>query len=85
MPLVSLPDNLPRPPPVLTRKQAAQYLSESGYLISVPLLAKLAVSGNGPRYRRWGRRVLYQPEDLLRWAEERSGRRLSSSTEHDAA
>lgn len=58
---------------VFTRDRAAKFLQELGYPISANRLAKLAVEGDGPAYRRWGGRVLYRESDLISWAEERGG------------
>lgn len=85
MSAINLPSCLPRPLPVLTREKAAQYLTELGYPITKGCLAKLAVSGGGPAYRHWGRRVLYRPEDLLSWIEERhNGRRINNTAQNAA-
>lgn len=82
---VELPECLPRPLPVLTREKAAEYLTKLGYPTTRSSLARLAVSGGGPVYRKWGRNVLYRPDDLLTWIEERGGSFCASSAEHDAA
>ena len=55
----------------LTRDKAAGYLSSLGYPITAQRLAKLAVSGDGPEYRRWGNRALYDPTLLMKWAKNR--------------
>jgi hypothetical protein len=55
----------------LTRDKAASYLRSAGYPISEQQLAKLAVSGDCPQYRRWGRRVLDDPTLLMKWARDR--------------
>jgi hypothetical protein len=55
----------------LTRDGAASYLRAAGYPISEQRLAKLAVTGDGPEYRRWGSRVLYDPILLMKWAKDR--------------
>jgi hypothetical protein len=57
--------------PWLTRDKAASYLRSAGYPISEQRLAKLAVTGDGPEYRRWGSRVLYDPTLLMKWAKDR--------------
>lgn len=59
--------------PWLTRDKAASYLRSAGYPISDQRLAKLAVTGDGPEYRRWGSRVLYDPTLLMKWAKNRKG------------
>lgn len=37
--------------------------------LSPRTLEKLRVTGGGPAYRKLGRRVVYAPADLERWAE----------------
>ena len=69
---------LVRARPRMNRSDAAKYLRECGYPISANQLAKFAVTGGGPEYHRWGKRVLYEPVALLQWARERetiAGRR----------
>ena len=50
-------------------KQAAAYLT-----VSPGTLAHMRVTGDGPRYARVGRRVIYALEDLDAWVEERKQR-----------
>jgi len=53
----------------LTRQQASEYLTDGlGIPVATKTLAKLSVVGGGPRYRKFGNRVLYQTEDLVTWA-----------------
>ena len=47
-------------------REAAAYLG-----ISVSTLAKLRLTGKGPRYVKLGRRVLYDVRDLEAWAASR--------------
>jgi hypothetical protein len=61
-------------PSRLTRAQAAQFLTARGYQISKRYFEKLSCpsGGQGPRVDRWFcGRALYNPEDLLAWAEAR--------------
>jgi hypothetical protein len=51
----------------LTNTEAAQFLR-----LSPRTLEKQRVLGGGPRYRKFGRRVLYAVDDLESWANERS-------------
>ncbi len=51
----------------LTNEEAAQFLR-----LSPRTLEKHRVLGGGPRFRKFGRRVLYAIDDLERWANERS-------------
>jgi hypothetical protein len=67
----------------LRRASAAFYVRENwGLPCSAKWLAKLAVVGGGPIYRKAGRFPLYSPDDLDRWAESRLGApRRSTSVE----
>jgi hypothetical protein len=51
----------------LTNDEAATFLR-----LSPRTLEKLRVIGGGPRFRKFGRRVLYAVEDLEAWANARS-------------
>ena len=55
----------------LNRAEAAEFLSERGYKTAKATLAKRAVIGGGPPFISWGRQPLYDPADLLAWAERR--------------
>jgi hypothetical protein len=55
----------------LNRKQAAEFLTRIGYGTTPSRLAKMASIGNGPCYRTWGRSVLYDPIEILAWAQGR--------------
>jgi len=50
----------------LNNTQAAAYLN-----LSPRTLEKQRVIGGGPRFRKFGRRVVYAPADLDAWADER--------------
>jgi len=64
----------------LSRKEAAEYLTNLGYRVAPTTLAKLASVGGGPLFTSFGRRPLYTPTDLLNWAQARSsGPRRSTS------
>lgn len=51
----------------LTNEEAATFLR-----LSPRTLEKLRVIGGGPRFRKFGRRVLYAIDDLEAWANARS-------------
>jgi hypothetical protein len=55
----------------LTRQQAADFLTESGYKTATSTLAKFASLGGGPVYRCFGRKPFYTAGDLITWAESR--------------
>jgi hypothetical protein len=52
----------------LTRKEAAAYLTSQGFPITPGRLAKFAAKG-GPPYVVWLKKVLYERQALLAWAE----------------
>ena len=67
----------------LRRRDAARYVTEtSGMPCSPNWLAKLAVVGGGPLFRKAGRFPLYDADDLDDWIESRlSSPRRTTSTE----
>jgi len=56
-----------QPPRYLTNDEAAAYLR-----LSPRTLEKMRVLGGGPRFRKFGRRVMYGSSDLDAWADARS-------------
>jgi len=70
-------------PHYFRRAAAAQYVRETWAMpCSSRWLAKLAVVGGGPIYRKAGRFPLYAIEDLDAWAQSRiGGPRRSTSVE----
>ena len=54
---------------LLTREQSATYLKDCGLRASRMTLARLAMSGEGPRYALIGRTAYYQKEWLDEWLE----------------
>lgn len=54
-------------PEFLTNDEAAALLR-----LSPRTLEKLRVLGGGPRYRKFGARVLYAADDLRKWADSRA-------------
>ncbi|KRE89708.1 transcriptional regulator [Frateuria sp. Soil773] len=56
-----------QPPRYLTNDEAAGYLR-----LSPRTLEKQRVLGGGPRFRKFGRRVMYAVADLDAWADQRS-------------
>lgn len=66
----------------LSRTEAADYLQSLGLSTTRTSLQKLASVGGGPRFRRFGRRVLYTTEDLQAWVESRLSEPLESTSGH---
>ena len=54
---------------LLTREQSATYLKDCGLRASRMTLARLAMSGEGPRYTLIGRTAYYKKEWLDEWLE----------------
>jgi len=54
-------------------------VAEAAHLLRLgrSTLNKMRVNGDGPKYRKLGRRVLYSRQDLLDWAESRTFRSTS--------
>jgi hypothetical protein len=79
-------DELCLPPalrkPRLRRWEAAEYLERvHGITIAVATLAKLASVGGGPAYHKSNRTPLYPRDELDRWASERLGNLINSTSE----
>jgi len=56
---------------LLCRVDCAKALSNAGYPVSPKTLASMATRGGGPRFHKFGSRVLYRWADALAWAEAR--------------
>lgn len=68
----------------LRRAEASAYLLATHGIERKPsTLAKLAVVGGGPRFRRAGRIPLYAIADLDAWAESLLTPAAATTTEHD--
>lgn len=69
-------------PNFLRRGSAAQYVRDKwGQPCEPSWLAKLAVVGGGPTFRKAGRFPLYTPDDLDDWARARIGAPQNSTSE----
>jgi hypothetical protein len=69
-------------PVYLRRDKAAQYIRDTwGLPCSTRWLAKLAVVGGGPIYRKAGRTPIYAPADLDAWAQARIGAPQKSTSD----
>src|SRR4051812_43810192 len=72
----------PPPQPLKRRAAASAYLRERWGVDRAPgTLAKLAVVGGGPRFRKAGRIPLYAPADLDAWASWLLGEAVASTSE----
>ena len=70
----------------LGRAEAAQYVqSRYGFPCSRQWLAKLAVLGGGPIFRKAGRNPIYAPADLDDWAMARIGEPQRSTSDAPAS
>jgi hypothetical protein len=65
----------------LTRKEASEFLAANGFPFAPTTLAKVFSLGGGPPCRHFGRRPLYEPSELLRWAESRTTKPRKNSSE----
>ena len=79
--MTNIPDD---PDRMLTRQVGAAALTEAGRPTSPATLATKATRGDGPPYVKFGRRVLYRWGDLLAWAEARTTKPRTSTSEADA-
>jgi hypothetical protein len=69
----------------LRRLEAAHYVQTTyGFPCSRQWLAKLAVVGGGPVYRKAGRTPIYAPSDLDTWAASRIGAPQRSTSDVQA-
>ena len=67
--------------PRVSRRKASELLTGLGYPTAYSTLAKLAVIGGGPRFSRFGRRVNYERDDLIQWAQSKTTARVGSTSE----
>ena len=65
----------------LLRTEAAHFLTSHGFPVATRTLAKLACIGGGPTFRKYGNRPLYDPADLLEWAQARTSHPVTSTSE----
>jgi hypothetical protein len=79
-------NDLPTPRLFLRRADAAVYVATKfGFPCSIQWLAKLAVIGGGPAFRKAGRYPIYDPADLDAWAAARISQPRRSTSERVAA
>jgi hypothetical protein len=70
---------------LLSRKDAARFLTANGYKTSPSTMAKWASWGtqDSPPFRRWGRNVVYSKVDLLAWARSKLSDPATTTSGHD--
>ena len=66
----------------MTRAEVARYISARWFPYSAKTLAKVAVIGGGPPFRKAGRLPLYDRADCDAWAANKLGPRVRSTSEH---
>jgi hypothetical protein len=75
------------PPPAnsgrafIRRREAAEYLASIGLPIAFNTLQKLATTGGGPVFRKFGRWPVYRREDLEAWARSRLSKPKASTSQ----
>jgi hypothetical protein len=69
----------------MTRAEAAQYITDRWFPCSPKTLAKLAVVGGGPAFRKVGRVPLYSETSSDTWAEGKIGPLVRSTAELSAS
>jgi hypothetical protein len=70
---------------LLDTRGASEFLREKrGVRVSSATLDTKRTRGGGPKFRRFGTRIVYHPADLLDWAEARLSAPAGSTAEHDA-
>ncbi len=70
-------------PPFVRRREAGAYLVSKYGFGSNRTLAKAAVTGDGPEFRKAGRIVLYTVDALDRWALSKIGNVRHSTSDAD--
>lgn len=64
---------------------AAQLLADAGFTFSKTTLAKYRCLGGGPRFHKFGSRVLYRQPDLMEWAESRLSDSMANTADAGVA
>ena len=65
----------------LTRTKAAEYIRGQGLRYSAATLQKLATTGGGPVYRRFGNRAVYTTANLDEWIKHKLSAPTRSTSE----
>ena len=66
----------------LRRKDAAKYIRSRYGFCGLGTLEKLATMGGGPKFRKIGKAVIYDPADLDAWARSKMSAPVSSTSEY---
>jgi hypothetical protein len=74
-----------KPQSKLRRKATAEALTAAGFPVTESGLATQATRGGGPPFQKFGRIPLYEWGAALAWAEARLSRKVSSTSELEAA
>jgi hypothetical protein len=67
---------------LLRPDQASKFLTAAGFPTARATLAKLRCVGSGPKFRRFGRFIVYSPSDLQDWAHEKISDPLSNTSQY---
>lgn len=68
-----------------TKQQASDLLTNQfGLPVASKTLSKLITVGGGPKYHKFGKRVVYLESDLIQWANSRLSLPLNNSSEQGA-
>lgn len=66
----------------LTKRQASEYLTDSlGLPVAEKTLSKLIVHGGGPKYQKFGVRVVYSQTELTDWAKSKLSKTFENSSQ----
>lgn len=63
---------------------AADFIRAKGFPTTKRTLAKLRCVGGGPAFRRFGRRIVYEREELINWIERRLSPKCLSTSDTNA-
>lgn len=63
----------------LSRAESAEYLVDLGFPTTKRTMDKLACLGGGPKFYKFGSRVLYRPSDLTDWAQAKLSSPMAST------
>lgn len=65
----------------LTRPEQAEYARSKGFPVSPKTLAKLATTGGGPKFVKFGHRALSTPQWMDDWIKARLSEPVTSTSE----